>query len=170
MNRQNTRKRSKSKSKNSKRSRSRSRSKSPKNIPELYHGSPYSLHTLEARVPRGNTPFQTQKAVFLTSDKHQAALYSLARNKERKSKGWGIKGDQLYLRNNLWQGPTAKYTLNPVGYRHTIKNTKNAVQNPELPTEWVIPHAVHVNSVNAVKPNNYADRIHYVTRDELYAL
>ncbi len=150
-----------------KRRRQTGKGKTP---PALYHGSPHSLQTLEPHVPRGETAFQTQRAVFLTSGPHQAGLYALARNAERRRKGWGIHGDQLYLVRNHWTGPAAKYALNPVGYRHVVRNTGDAVQNPDLPTEWVIPHAVRVNAVEPVTPNNYRDRIHYVTRDELYAL
>ena len=106
-------------------------------IPTLYHGSPFRLAELEPRVPRGETPFQTQKAVFLTSNKLDAQLYSLARDSERKNKGWGIRDGVLRLRRDLWFGPDAKYHLNPTGYLHVFEGLTKVHQNPDLPAEWV---------------------------------
>jgi hypothetical protein len=56
---------------------------------KLYHGSPYKLIKLDPRTPRGN-------------NKLEAALYSLARDKERKNKGWAIKNNFLYLVEDFW--------------------------------------------------------------------
>jgi hypothetical protein len=115
-------------------------------VPTLYHGSPFRLAHLSPRIPRGETVFQTQKAVFLSSNKLEAQLYSLARDTERKNKGWGIHDGVLHLRRDLWTGPSPKYQLNPKGYLHVFTGLKedNVRQNPDLLTEWV--------SLEAVKP------------------
>lgn len=52
----------------------------------LYHGSPYRLEILEPRTPRGDNEFNTQTGVYLTDDKTEAKLYSLARDKLRINK------------------------------------------------------------------------------------
>ena len=53
----------------------------------LYHGSPHYMDILEVRKPRGDNDFNTQIGVYLTSDKTEAMLYSMARDKERINKG-----------------------------------------------------------------------------------
>jgi hypothetical protein len=55
----------------------------------LYHGSPFYLEELEPKTPRGDNDFNTQKGIYLTDSKISAILYSLARDEERKNKGWG---------------------------------------------------------------------------------
>lgn len=119
-------------------------------IPTLYHGSPFRLAELEPRVPRGETPFQTQKAVFLTSHKLEAQLYALARDPERKNKGWGIRNGVLRLRRDLWLGPEAKYHLNQTGYLHVFEGLTAVQQNPDVPTEWVSPIPVRPTRIEEV--------------------
>jgi hypothetical protein len=119
-------------------------------VPTLYHGSPFQLHELEPRVPRGETPFQAQKAVFLSSNKLEAQLYALARDPERKNKGWVIQDGVLLLRRDLWTGPNPKYSLNTNGYLHVFEGLRNVLQNPDLPSEWVSKEAVKPTYVEEV--------------------
>lgn len=98
--------------------------------PTLYHGSPFRLVELEPRVPRGETP-------FLIANKLDAQLYALARDPERKNKGWSIRDGTLFLRRNLWLGSEAKYRLNPTGYLHVFEGLRAAQQNPDVPSEWI---------------------------------
>lgn len=118
--------------------------------PTLYHGSPFHLEALEPRVPRGETSFQSQKAVFLSSNKLEAQLYALALDPERKNKGWGIQDGVLLLRRDLWTGLAPEYKLNPQGYLHVFEGLRDVLQNPDMPSEWVSREAVRPTRVEEV--------------------
>ncbi len=110
-------------------------------VKTLYHGSPFKLNILEPRTPRGDNEFNTQTGVYLSSNRMEAMLYSLARDKERNNKGWGLKGGKLYLVEEHWVGPTKKYSLNDIGYLHIIQTDK-AEQNPYNPEEFIVKSSI----------------------------
>jgi len=143
---------------------------------KLYHGSAYELNILKTHEPRGDNDFQRQKAVFLTSNFIEAALYSIARDKERKNKGWGIKNGILYLRNDLFEPLNKslqnsnelifKYKLNEYGYVYIITNTKDAIKNPSLENEYVILHDVIPKYKVKINPQDYEKYIVYLNRNK----
>jgi hypothetical protein len=138
----------------------------------LYHGSPYHMDILEVRTPRGDNEFNSQTGVYLTSNKIEAMLYSIARDKERNNKGWGIIDGILYLRIDLWTGDEPTFKLNNIGYLHEII-TDDAEQNPHNKTEYIVKHEIKVDNITEVKINKIniiKDYIKYVTRDEFKRL
>jgi hypothetical protein len=66
-------------------------------------------------------------------------LYALARDKDRKNKGWGIHDGILHLRRDLWTGENPKYRLNEKGFLHIFTGLQPELirQNSDLLTEWV---------------------------------
>ena len=63
----------------------------------LFHGSPHNVAVLKPSVPRGDTKFQTTKAVFFTQNEKMAQLYAIARDKKRMRKNWFMIGSELHM-------------------------------------------------------------------------
>jgi hypothetical protein len=134
---------------------------------KLYHGSPYKLIKLDPQTPRGNNNFNTQTGVYLTSNKLEAALYSLARDKERKNKGWAIKNNFLYLVEDFWleefrEDNKPFYQLNSVGYLHTIK-TNNYEQNPYNSEEYIVKNPILVYKIKQIYKSTIKNNIIYIS-------
>ena len=145
-----------------------------KQTKKLYHGSPYLLKKLVPRLPRGTDDFNSQTAVYLTSNKIEAKLYSLARDKERINKGWGIKNGYLYLRKERWlekfmEPDKPLYRLNDVGYLYIINLNKvpDYEINPNNMNEYIIKRIVKPDSIEKVYYNNVKNRIKYVSKEEM---
>jgi len=140
----------------------------------LYHGSPFLLKELEPRTPRGDNEFNTQTGVYLTDNKMEAMLYSLARDLERVNKGWGIHNGILYLRVDRWTGETPQYKLNDVGYLYTFTFSsdpeKNEYeQNPYLSSEYIVKHSLPIKKKNVEKvrlTKEVKKHIRYITKEE----
>ena len=143
-------------------------------IKNLYHGSPYLLKKLIPMLPRGTDDFNSQVAVYLTSNKIEAKLYSIARDKERINKGWGIKNGYLYLRKERWlekfmEPDKPLYRLNDVGYLYIIKMNKvpDYEINPNNMNEYIIKRIVKPDSIEKVYYKNVKNRIKYVSKEEM---
>jgi len=141
---------------------------------KLYHGSPYLLKKLVPMVPRGTDDFNSQTAVYLSSNKIEAKLYSLARDKERKNKSWGIKNGYLYLRKERWlekfmEPDKPLYRLNDIGYLYIINlNTVPDYEiNPHNMNEYIIKRIVKPDSIEKVYYKNVKNRIKYVSKEEM---
>ncbi len=135
----------------------------------LYHGSAHKMDTLEMRTPRGDNDFNTQTGVYLTSNKTEAMLYSMARDKERINKGWGVINGILYLRSDLWTGDNPVFKLNTIGYLYEVI-TNDAEKNPYNETEYIIKHNIKVDNVTEIHIDMIKDYIKYVSREEFKAL
>lgn len=133
----------------------------------LYHGSPLALDQLEPRKPRANTPFQSVAGVYLTNDKDTAKIYAIARDPERKNKGWAVKGGKLYLRSDLWP---AKYQLNEKGFLYTFRGVEGAVQNPDEIHEYRVERPLEPTTREEVTQADIAHLIVPVTKAEFAAL
>jgi len=131
----------------------------------LYHGSPFCMEELEVRTPRGDNDFNTQTGVYLTSNMVEAMLYSMARDKERINKGWGVINGILYLRSDLWIGDKPTFKLNKIGYLHEII-TEDAEKNPYNETEYIVKHNIKPNKVTEIDFNMIQQYIKYVTKEE----
>ena len=141
---------------------------------KLYHGSPYLLKKLEPSLPRGTDDFNSQAGVYLSSNKIEAKLYSLARDKERKNKGWGIKNGYLYLRKERWlekfmEPDKPLYQLNGVGYLYIINmdTVPDYEINPNNSSEYIIKRIVKPDSIEKVYYKNVKNRIKYVSKEEM---
>ncbi len=145
-----------------------------KPIKNIYHGSPYLLKELIPMVPRGTDNFNSQTAVYLSTNKIEAKLYSLARDKERINKGWGVKNGYLYLRKDRWlekfmEPEKPLYRLNDVGYLYII-NLNNVLEyeiNPNNNNEYIIKNIVKPDRIEKVYYNNVKNRIKYVSKEEM---
>jgi len=135
----------------------------------LYHGSPHYMDILEVRTPRGDNDFNTQIGVYLTSNKTEAMLYSMTRDKERINKGWGVINGILYLRSDLWTGDNPKFKLNTIGYLYEVI-TNDAEKNPYNETEYIVKHDIQVDKVIGINADMIKEYIKYVSRDDFYAL
>ncbi len=135
----------------------------------LYHGSAHKMDTLEVRTPRGDNDFNTQTGVYLTSNKIEAMLYSIARDKERINKGWGVIDGILYLRKDLWTGDNPKYKLNDIGYLYEII-TDDAEQNPYNETEYIVKHNIKVDNITEITIDIIQPYIKYVSKEEFNSL
>jgi hypothetical protein len=137
----------------------------------LYHGSPNLLKSIEPRKPRGTNNWNSQEGVYLTDNKAEAQLYSLARDSGRKNRGFAIVGDMLYLREDLWLGESPKYKLNDIGYLYII-DTDEAIKNPIKSSEYLVKSVVIPKSVEPVFASDpdIQTHIRYVDRATLYAL
>lgn len=137
----------------------------------LYHGSPNLLEVIEPRKPRGTDNWNSQAGVYLTDNKVEAQLYALARDPDRKNRGFAILGDVLYLREDLWRGESPKYTLNDVGYLYVIE-TDEAIKNPRKSSEYLVKSAVIPKSVEPVFASDpdIQGHIRYVDRATLHTL
>lgn len=110
----------------------------------FYHGTPYDLKVLEPRVPRGGTDFQRQNAVFFTSDLDQAKIYALARDKERKRRGWAVYKGKLYT--------LEKFEFNKKGYVY-VYTTDDYVVDENQPDQFAVLHKVKPDKKLTVYPD-----------------
>lgn len=133
----------------------------------MYHGSPLILERLELRKPRANNPFQSVEGIYLTNDKDTAKIYAIARDPDRKNRGWAVLGGKLYLREDVWP---AKYQLNEKGYLYTFRGVEGAVQNPDEPHEYRVERALEPTAREEVATADIAHLIVYVSRAEFAAL
>jgi hypothetical protein len=129
---------------------------------KLYHGSPFLVDNLEKRTPRGDTEFNSTTSIFLTSSFIEAALYSIARDKERNNKSWGVKWlnkkPYLILKKERWTGKEKKYTLNKIGYVYEY-DTENYIQNPDknrkseykINKKKIVPDLIHIVEYKDIK-------------------
>lgn len=131
----------------------------------LYHGSPFHMEELEVRTPRGDNEFNTQTGVYMTSNMIEAMLYSIARDKERINKGWGVINGILYLRSDLWTGDEPKFKLNKIGYLHEI-TTDDAEKNPYNETEYIVKHNIKPDKITEIEFDMIKQYIKYVTKEE----
>lgn len=141
----------------------------------LYHGSPYKLEILEQRTPRGDNKFNTQKGIYFTSDIMEAKLYSMARDPERKNKGFGIKRidnvPYLILMSELWKEEPIKYKLNDIGYVYVYKTAEYEQNpNPGYETEYIVKFDVVPNKIITISYDDIANNIKYYKKDEMYKL
>lgn len=146
----------------------------------LYHGSPYKLKLLKPHTPHGNNNFNTQTGVYLTSNKIEAQLYSLARDTERNNKSWGIYNGKLFLAKENWDSKhwnntpmNKRFKLNNEGYLYIInKNNYNSYKNPYYRYEYIILNTdVKPYKIVKVKLNKSLEKnIIYVDKIDLKTL
>src|SRR5690349_587986 len=104
----------------------------------LYHGSPIFMNEIHSNTPRGDDIFDSKKGIYMTSNFMEACLYSIARDKEKNNRSWGVKYIRnqpfLILKSEKWKGINKKYTLNKIGYVYEYKAIKYA-QNKKIGRE-----------------------------------
>ncbi len=132
----------------------------------LYHGTPHKLKELRVATPRGDNDFNTQTGVYMTDDITEAKLYSIARDKARLNKGWGIRAGKLILRKDKWH-PEGPNRLNKVGYLYCV-NTADYQKNPypDAPHEYIIKHNVVPDKIIKVDQISVSDKIIYLDKPE----
>jgi len=140
-------------------------------IKTLYHGSPYLLEELIPKKPRGSDDFNSQIGVYLSSNKIESQLYSLARDKERINKGWGIKNGFLYLRKDRWlkknnNSDKPLYMLNDVGYLYIVNNN-NYSQNPHNLNEYISKKSIKIDKIKVIYYDDIKKYIKYVSKEEM---
>jgi hypothetical protein len=139
-----------------------------------YHGSPFKLTEIQTHSPRGDNDFNTQTGVYLTSNKIQAMLYSIARDKKRINKGWSIYKSYLFLVKEHWDEkywnntPIEKrYKLNNKGYLYFVNCSKyKCEQNPYLETEYIIKNNIIPDKIITVTINDIKNNIIYITKND----
>jgi hypothetical protein len=102
----------------------------------------------------------------------EAKLYSMARDKERINKGWGIKYIDnkpfLILREEYW-GESKKFKLNEEGYVYQI-NASDYKKNPYNDTEYIIQRDIIINPDDIIIINfdDIKSNIIYKNREDWY--
>lgn len=133
----------------------------------LYHGSPKGdIEELCPASPRSEKPWQKTESVYLTDSKVIAQLYAIARDIERKNKGWAVRGETLFLREDLYTGESPKYKLNEEGYLYIFMNV-DAEKNPDPAEEheYKVNHKIKPTLVETVKKEDIEAHIVYKPRE-----
>jgi hypothetical protein len=129
---------------------------------------------LKPNTPRGCDEFNAQYGIYLSSNKIELKLYSLARDKERNNRNCGIKNGFLYLRKERWKHKYHEkdkplYKLNDVGYLYII-HSSNYEQNPNNLNEYVIKGSIKPNKIIKVYYKDVKKYIKYVSKEEMYKI
>lgn len=139
-----------------------------------YHGSPFRLTEIKTHTPRGDNDFNTQTGVYLTSNKMEAMLYSMARDKEKINKGWSIYKSYLFLVKEHWDEKSWKdtpvekrYKLNNKGYLHSVNCSKyKCEQNPYLKTEYIVKNNIIPDEITTITFDDIKDNIIYISKND----
>jgi hypothetical protein len=135
---------------------------------KLYHGSPYKLDILSPSKPRGDNDFNSQIGIYMTDNNKEAMLYSIARDKEKFNKGFGIKNNYLILREDLFP---SKYKLNEIGYLYEYDADPSEINyNPFNLHEYIIKKDIIPNKITEIKTVDIIDNIKYVLREDFYKI
>ena len=127
----------------------------------LYHGSPWDAKVLEPHAPRGSNEFERMKAVFFTDTHEVASIYALARDKERKRRGWTVFKGKLYTLEG--------FEFNDVGYVY-VYTTDDYVTHPFAPVQYAVPHKVKPEKKITVYPKDIQHLHVILTKEEMRKL
>jgi len=61
-----------------------------------WHGSPLKLDVLEPQQARGRNDFENMKAVYMTNNRLEAALYAIAKHLKNKAT-FGVRNNKLVI-------------------------------------------------------------------------
>jgi len=126
---------------------------------KLFHGSPRKLKVLKPQQAKGLDEFQNKKAVFLTKDFTQAALYSISKS---------LKGKTIFAL------PPGKLIIvgdfkPSKGYVYEVNLDRNKIQKGNLGDyEFGYDKEIKEFKIHEINSNDFKDKIEYVnTREEL---
>ncbi|MBW6442330.1 hypothetical protein K0A97_00920 [Patescibacteria group bacterium] len=117
---------------------------------KLYHGSSRKLRVLKPSLAKGIGPFQNQKAIFLTKDFEQAALYSISKHLKGKTQ-FALPPKKLII--------VGKFKLSK-GYVYEIELNKKDVLKGDLKDyEFAYLKPIKKFKIYEIDPQNYKKQI-----------
>ena len=127
---------------------------------KFYHGSPDKLKVLKPKKAKGIDDFQNQRAIFLTKDFKQAALYALAKSLKRKTK-FALPPGKIII--------VGKFEPVEKGYVYEIELNESDVKKGNLEDyEYAYFKDINYFKIHKVNLKDYIHLIEYVDSfDEL---
>jgi len=125
---------------------------------KLYHGSPKELKILKPQLAKGESNFENQKAIFLTDNFDQAALYALGKSLKGKT-AFALPPGKLIIVGN--------FKPSEVGYVYEVDVKAKKLEN------YQYNYSKPINSFKKYQVNikDYKDKIVYVkSKKELMKL
>ena len=126
---------------------------------KLYHGSPKKLKSLKPQQAKGLNEFQNKKAIFLTKDFTQAALYSISKSLKGKTQ-FALPPGRLIIVGDFKPSK---------GYVYEVDLDIKDVQKGEL-GEYEFGYIKEIKKfkVQEINPEDYKNKIIYVkTKEEM---
>jgi len=125
---------------------------------KLYHGSPKKLNVLKLYKAKGINEFQNKKAVFLTKNFNQAALYALAKSLKSKTQ-FALPPGRIII--------VGKFNLRNKGYVYEMDLPESEVKKGEL-GNYEFAHEKEIKDfrIHEIELKNYKDQIVYVNSKE----
>ena len=126
---------------------------------KLYHGSPKKLKSLKPQQAKGLNEFQNKKAVFLTKDFTQAALYSISKSLKGKT-AFALPPGRLIIVGDFKPSK---------GYVYEVDLDMKNVEKGNLGEyEFGYDKEIKKFKIYQINPEEYRDKIKHVnTKEEL---
>jgi len=124
---------------------------------KLFHGSPIKLKSLKPQQAKGLDKFQNKKAVFLTKDFTQAALYSISKSLKGKTP-FALPPGRLIIVGNFKPSKGYVYEVNI-----DIKDIKNGNLGDY---EFGYSKEIKKFKIHDINPDDYMDKIMHVNNKE----
>jgi hypothetical protein len=126
---------------------------------KLYHGSPEKVKILKPYQAKGMNEFQNKKAIFLTKDFHQAALYAISKSLKSKTQ-FALPPKKIIIVGDF---KTSK------GYVYEVELKKEEIQKGELGEyEFAYTKPMKNFKLHQINPECYKESIIYVkTKKEM---
>ena len=131
----------------------------------IYHGSPYKVTTLKPAKPRSmeDDPFTHTEGVFFSDNKKEAMIYAVARDKERKNKGWAVFDGKLYIKDKL----KGKFDFNKKGYLYVVdKDKEKCLTDTKYPHQYIITCPIKPDCCMEVTLDDIISDVVYINEDE----
>ncbi len=120
---------------------------------KLYHGSPKSLNVIKPQIASGDDEFENQKAIFLSDNFDQAALYSLGKTLKGKTV-FALPPGKLIIVGN--------YHPSATGYVYEVEvNGKKGIWD-----QYSYDKPIKVFKKVKIRLEEYQDKIYHVPSKE----
>ncbi|NMB66515.1 hypothetical protein GYA25_00425 [Candidatus Woesearchaeota archaeon] len=125
---------------------------------KLYHGSPQNLKVLKPKLAKGETDFENKKAIFLTDNFNQAALYALGKSLKGKT-DFALPPEKLMI--------VGDYEPAKEGYVYEVDVEAKKGDN----YQYAYFSPIRIFKKILIKYEDYLDKIIWVrTKEELFKL
>ncbi|MDO8622922.1 MAG: hypothetical protein Q7R52_01645 [archaeon] len=122
---------------------------------KLYHGSIRRLKVLKPQKGNGENEFENKKAIFLTPNFTQAALYAIGKTLKKRT-SFALPPNKLVIVGNL---------LPSNGYVYEVDIPNNSVEKGPW-NQYAYKKEIKNFKIHAIDPKDYKNKIIYVKDKE----